>query len=85
MSTVNTITATSRDPTYVTPGIKASLRRNNRLMRAGRVEEANAMAQRIGKDVAKRCEVRLSKVDGKVDSKGMWAAVRQLIHWPKTR
>ena len=54
-------------------------------MRAGRVEEANAMAQRIGKDVAKRCEVLLSKVDGKVDSKGMWAAVRQLIHWPKTR
>ena len=39
-------------------------------MRTGRVEEANALAQRIGKDIARRCEVQLSKVDGKVDSKG---------------
>ena len=54
-------------------------------MRTGRVEEANALAQRIGKDIARRCEIRLSKVDGKVDSKGMWAAVRQFTAWPKTR
>jgi len=46
-------------------------------MRAGRVEEANALAQHIGKDIARRCVVRLSKLDSKVDSKGMWAAVRQ--------
>ena len=32
-----TITVTSRDPGYITPAIKASLRRKNRLMRAGRV------------------------------------------------
>ena len=35
---------TSRDPEYVTPEIKAKLRRKNRLMRAGRVEEAAALA-----------------------------------------
>jgi len=49
------ITLSSRDPEFVTPAIKASLRRKNRLMRA-----------------------RLCKVDGKINSKGMWAAVREL-------
>ena len=33
----NTITLTSRDPEFVTPAIKASLRRKNRLMHSGRV------------------------------------------------
>ena len=31
-----TITLTTRDPDYITPEIKAKLRRKNRLMRAGR-------------------------------------------------
>jgi len=72
-----TITVTSRDPGYITPAIKASLRRKNRLMRAGRVEEASALAGRIGKKISNKCKLQLSKVDGKVDSKSMWAAVRQ--------
>ena len=47
-------------------------------MRAGRVEEASALAARIGRKIARSCEKQLSKVDGRVDSKGMWAAVREL-------
>ena len=43
------ITVTSRDPYYITPAIKAKLRRRNRLRRAGRSDEANALAQRVGK------------------------------------
>jgi hypothetical protein len=42
-----TITVTSRDPSYVTPEIKTKLRRMNRLMRAGRVEEAGAWHVRL--------------------------------------
>ena len=38
---VRTITVTSRDPTYITPSIKAKLRSKNRMMRAGRIEKAN--------------------------------------------
>jgi len=38
------ITLSSRDPQFVTPAIKVSLRRKNRLMRTGRTEEANALA-----------------------------------------
>ena len=39
---IRTISVTSRDPDFVTARIKAMLRRKNRLMRAGRVEEAGA-------------------------------------------
>jgi len=37
------ITLSSSDPSYMTPEIKAKLRRKNRLMRSGRVEEASAL------------------------------------------
>ena len=46
-----TVTLTTRDPDYITPEIKSMLRRKNRLMRAGRVEEAGSLAERIGKDM----------------------------------
>ena len=49
-----TITITSRDPEYITPDIKAKLRRKNKLMRAGRIEEADALAERIGTDITNK-------------------------------
>jgi len=36
---LRSITITSRDPYYITPAIKAKLRRKNRLMRAGSIEK----------------------------------------------
>jgi hypothetical protein len=45
------LTVTSRAQQFITPDMKAKLRRKNRLMRAGRVEEAEALAERIGKDL----------------------------------
>ena len=41
------ITVTLTDPPYVTPTVKAMLRRKNRLMHAGRTDEAEAIAARI--------------------------------------
>ena len=38
------ITVTTCNPPYVTPTVKALLRRKNRLMHAGRTEEADAIA-----------------------------------------
>ena len=49
-----TITVTSRDPHYVTADIKAKLRRKNRLMRAGRVDEAGALARQIGRAITRQ-------------------------------
>jgi len=73
-----TITITSRDPEYITADIKAKLRRKNRLMRAGRIEEADCLAERIGKDITKHSKARLSHINPKTAAKDMWSAVRQL-------
>ena len=58
-----TITMTTRDPDFVTPEIKTLLRRKNLLMRAGRVEEAGAMAKKVGDIIKRRCKSRLSNIN----------------------
>ena len=73
-----TISVTSRDPAYVTPSIKAKLRRKNRLMRAGRVEKANALAAQISKEITRRNKKRLCSLNHKTDIKSVWKAVRQV-------
>jgi len=62
----------------MTAAIKAKLRRKNRLMHAGRMEEAEALAVRIGKDIGSRCKTRLSHTDSKINAKDMWPEYRQL-------
>jgi len=55
------------------------LRKKNRLMRAGRVEEAGALAVLIGKDISKHEKGRFCKPGGgKMEAKDIWAAVREL-------
>jgi len=45
-----TVTITSTDPDFITPTIKAQLWRKNRLMRAGHVEEAGAIAEQVRRE-----------------------------------
>ena len=74
-----TITVSSRDPPWMTASLKAKLRRKNRLMRKGRVEEASALAKRISNTIENRNRSRLRTRDGgKMDAKDVWAAVRRL-------
>jgi len=74
-----TITVSSRDPAWMTAGLKPKLRRKNRLMRKSRVEEASALAKRIGKTIEDRNRTLLRTTDGeKLEAKDVWAAVRQL-------
>ena len=56
----------------------SKLRRKNRLMRAGRIEEADSLSERIGKDITKHSKERLSHINPKTGAKDMWSAVRQL-------
>ena len=70
----------SKDPDYMTPSVKAKLKTKNKLMRHGRVEEANQLAIRIGHDIAKRNSTRLKHLNSKTASKDMWGAVRQLTN-----
>lgn len=73
-----TITVTSRDPSCVTPEIKAMLRRKNRLMRDGHVEKAGALARQIGKDITRHSRHRLETINCKPNTKELWRAVTQL-------
>jgi len=57
------ITVTSSDPHYVTPPVKAMLRRKNRLMRAGRTDEADALTGRIRAVITRNSSKWLRKVD----------------------
>jgi len=63
------ITVTSSDPPYVTPPAKALLRRKNHLMRAGRTEEAGAIAARIGTIITRASSRWLRKVDTRMNAK----------------
>jgi len=74
----SSITITSRDPPYMTAHVKAMLRRKNRLMRKGRVDEASALAQRIGNEITRLTKTQMSLVHEGVDSREMWACVRRL-------
>ena len=62
----------------MTPDIKTKLRKKNKLMRAGRLEEAGALAARIGNDITRHNKIRLMKTCSKSDAKDVWTAVRQL-------
>ena len=69
---------TSRDPNFMTPEIKIKLRRKNKLMRTGRLEQAGALARQIGKDIMRHNKHRFDKINEKTNAKDMWAAVRRL-------
>jgi hypothetical protein len=53
-----TVTMTTRDPTCINPEIKYKLRRKNRLMHGGRVEEAGAPTENIGNDMARHITIQ---------------------------
>ena len=72
------ITVTTSDPPYVTPTVKAMLRRKNRLMRAGRTEEANAIACRVRTIITRSSSRWLRKVDTRKNSKDAWTNVREV-------
>ena len=72
------VTITSADPPYITPSVKFMLRCKNRLMRAGKQEQAAALALKIGADIKQFTSAELCHVDVIADPRSMWAKVRQL-------
>ena len=73
---------TSRDPQYVTPDLKASLRHKNRLMRSGKTEQASAFAKQFGAIIRRRNSVHLRNSSMRTESKEIWAKVKQLTKDP---
>lgn len=75
---LRTTTVTSTDPHFITPAVKALLRRKNRLMRAGRLEEAGALANRVRHSIIRRNKLHLRHVNTRQCAKEAWTKVRQL-------
>ena len=73
------ITVTSSDPPYVTPAVKAQLRRRNRLMRAGRTAEVDGIAARIRTAITRNSTRWLRKTDARKSPKETWAKVSEVI------
>jgi len=72
------ITVTSSDPPYVTPTVKALLRRKNRLMRAGRTDEAGSIAARIRTIITRSSTRWMRTVNTRKSAKAAWAKVRDV-------
>ncbi len=75
---VRNITITSKDPPFYTPTIKSLVRHKNKLMRAGKVEAAGALAKRVGKEIIKYNTAELYRVTTKTPSKEVWQKIKQL-------
>ena len=71
-------TVTTADQHFVTTAVKAMLRRKNRLMRAGRVEEAAAIAKRVRSIITKNNSVRLHRCDTRRNVRKTWSKVRAI-------
>ena len=76
---VSKITRTSRNPPFVTPEIKQLLRKKNHLLHCGRVHEANAIAERVGKHINDFNSVSLKGLSSQGGAKEMWDKVRLVI------
>jgi hypothetical protein len=74
------VTITSSDPEFVTPELKTALRRKNDLMRSGRVEEANALAAKIGTIITRHNAKQLQHIDERDGAHALWDNVRKLTN-----
>jgi len=69
------VTVMSADPRYITPAVKAMLRHKNRLMRTGRIDEADALALRVRKVITRHNTKWLRDIDAKKNAKDAWAKI----------
>jgi len=72
------VTVTAADPRCITPAVKAMLRPKNRLMRAGRIDEADALALRVRKAITRHNTKWLRDIDTKKNAKDAWAKFREI-------
>src|SRR6218665_142552 len=67
-------------PLFMTPDTKFLLRKNNRLMRQERTEEASAIAIKVGRAVARFSSRELRRLDNSVGTKKLWECVHNLTN-----
>ena len=69
-----------RVPTYITPRIKLRLSRRNKLKRAGKAEQADIIAVKINKLIARNRSSALAAASNK-DTRQLWALLKQTRNW----
>ena len=69
-----TVTVSNRDPYFVTPSIKALLRKRNKLMHKNKIEAANALTSRIRQMITKSNTTTFNKSE--MTNKELWEKVR---------
>ena len=75
---VRQITMTSSDLDFMSSEIKFMLRNKNKLMSAGRVEEANALAIKVKDAITKANAVELKNIDVRHGLKDLWDKLTNL-------
>ena len=75
---LKTITLGANEPYFVTPNMKILLRKKNYLMHQGRLEEANALAVRIGKQIAHTNSRNLHAI-ASGDPKAFWTKINETL------
>lgn len=76
---IKQITVTSRDPPFVTPYVKSMLREKNSLMHKGLINEANALARRIGVAIENFNSSTFANIKGsEITPKVMWEKINSL-------
>ena len=76
---LSSTTVASRDPAFVTPKIKSLLRQKNCLMHKGRVEEANALAVKIRKEIIEFNCMTFTGANSKGGAKDLWDKVNEVL------
>jgi len=80
-----TVSITNNERCFLTPTIKPMLGRKDSLLHSGRIEEASAIATRVGKAIAKFNSTELLHADNRTGIKELWTKVRKLTKEEDTR
>ena len=78
--TTRKVSMKERDPAYITPRIKLLLRRRNKLWRAGKAEQADIIAVKLNKLIARNRSSALAAASNK-DTRQLWALLKQTGNW----
>ena len=73
-----TVTISELDPLFITLEVKSLLRKKNKFMRNNKVEKAAALADKIGKIIARYNSTRLAHIDPRSGCSAIWEEVRRL-------
>src|SRR6218665_996 len=75
---IKMVTMTSTDPPYMTPAIKLLLKKKNRLMGGGRLEETSAYTSRVGQAIKRAIREDLSDIDPRSGMRDLWRRVGEV-------